>query len=699
MLPAIYSQILFYLSIALTMFLPGYFLLLTIFRKDETQISHLERFVFSFGLGLIVTDFIAFAFSKLHISITATSSVSGSLIFCAVCFAIYKFNQKNSSGSSPKEEYHLPLYSGGDVSSNLETEGVFSFSKNQSILIFLFLFLTIFIKTAYLSGTVAPTTTDMGHHTYWVKTIVESGQLPTYDGMPDFIIGEHVVLGEMAMINGLSFFSAFPVVFLFLINLLSILMVFLLTLRIFKSKNIAILTLLFLGVLFAVSSPQAKFVSGGVMGNIMGNFLMPLAFYFYYRAMEFWEKENNPLPLYSGGDARRAEGLQNETFKSSPPVLRGRCRDVLVETEGVANARAFLSLAIFTTFGLFYTHHLTAFIFLFVLTLLIPFFLIINFKESKEILTRTFKLIFSVPVMATFFTGLIFFFFVFTPNYVKTSAVGSAVGAPSKSTREGLTIDNIKNSVGEVRLALGFIGLIFLFIYYRRKNFGLAIVSAWTVMLFIMSCAPHLLFVNLPSTRIGNYLSYPLSILSAYALYAIFNAHDPIFKKFKSFNATQNLIPLKFLRSAFLLLAIFVFATGLKDSADAFKKSPNFTPTLETFNASNYLKQVSAESDIILKDHNYLSGDTWMKLFFMRGYTYPLSRGYFKRYEDETKPREMCTLYMISNPNSSDANNCFSETGTKYLMVNPQYDSSQFTKLKNFDEIYNSGGVAIYYRK
>jgi len=47
--------------------------------------------------------------------------------------------------------------------------------------------------------------------------------------------------------------------------------------------------LLFLGVLFAVTAPQAKYVSGGVMGNIFGNFFMPLAFYFYYRGFQFWK--------------------------------------------------------------------------------------------------------------------------------------------------------------------------------------------------------------------------------------------------------------------------------------------------------------------------------------------------------------------------------------------------------------------------
>ncbi len=645
---AIYSQILLYLSIALIMFLPGWFLFLAIFGRDEKQLSLFERFVFSFGLGLIVTDFIAFAFSKMHVLITATTSVLGSVIFCVVCYGIYKSFASRTGTTNAGHSNQL-----------------FSFSKNQFILILLLLFFTVFIKTAYLSGTVAPTATDMGHHTYWAKTFVESGQLPTYDGMPDFIIGEHVALGEMTMINHWSFFSAWPVIFLFLMNLLGILTVFLLTLRIFRNKNIAILTLLFLGVLFAVSSPQAKFVSGGVMGNIIGNFFMPMAFYFYFRAMEF------------------TEGSLASLKEAKLPS---------------ASSKKFLSLAVFSTFGLFYTHHLTSFIFLFVFVLLIPFFLAINFTRTKGLLSKTFKIIFSAPVLATFFAGLIFFFFIFTPNYVKTSAVDTAVGAPSKSTRQGLTLTNLKNSVGEARLALGFLGLLVMTLFYKRKNFGYAIVSAWTIMLVIMSCFPQFLFINLPSNRIGNYTSYPLAILSAYGFLMLFSSHSSVFQLTTSTKNLSRLVPLKFLKSAFLLVAIFVLSSGLKDSADAFKESPDFTPTLETFDASSYLKKNTAESDTILKDHNYLSGDTWMKLILMRGYTYPLSRSYFKRYDDPTKPREMCTLQMISEPNSTKAQNCFSSTNTKYLIVNPQYDSSQFVKLKNFDEIYNAGDVAVYVR-
>ena len=83
----------------------------------------------------------------------------------------------------------------------------------------------------------------------------------------------------------------------------------------------------------------------------------------------------------------------------------------------------------------------------------------------------------------------------------------------------------------------------------------------------------------------------------------------------------------------------------------------------------------------------------------MQDYKYPLSRGYFKRYDDITKPREMCTLEMIASPSSEEAQNCFQETGTNLIMINPAYDSAQFKKLTDFDQIYSASKINIYYRK
>lgn len=632
MASSIQSEILFFLALVFVIFMPGYFLLLAIFGKSQT-LSALERFVLSAGLGIVSVDFISFVYSGLHIPITRLSEILGISLFTLACFGIYKYKKNKEAGIKSTE--------------------LFNFSKNQFILILLLIFLTFFIKTTYLSGTIAPTTTDMGHHMYWTKLMTQTHTLPDYEGMPDFIIGEHIVMGVVQLISGSSFFSAFPVLILFLVDILGILAVFILTLRIFSNKTIAVLTLLFLGVLYAVASPQAKFVSGGVIGNIFGNFLMPLAFYLYYRAFKFLESGDFKLEKHS---------------------------------------KSFLSLAIFMTFGLFYTHHLTAFILLFVFALIIPLFAAVNYKNIEIWIKKVFSLVFSPWVIGTLLLGLFFFFVVFTPTYIKGSAVDTAVGAPSKATRIGLTWSNLKSTIGEPRLILGVLGLLLMSAAYKRRNFGYAVMVAWTVMLFIMSMEPHLLFINLPSLRIGNYLSYPLAILSAYGSYVIFS---PKFLKVD----IKNPLPENIFKSAFLIILAFVLVGGISDSAGVFKKQDSNTELAETFNASSYLAKNTTPKDSILKDHNYITADSWIKLFFMRGYKYPQSRGYFKRYEDETKSREMCTLYMISDPAGEVAKGCFEETGTDFLMVNPRHDSVQFQRLANFDQIYMNKDIAVYHKK
>ncbi|MCX6763754.1 MAG: hypothetical protein NTZ97_03435 [Candidatus Moranbacteria bacterium] len=81
----------------------------------------------------------------------------------------------------------------------------------------------------------------------------------------------------------------------------------------------------------------------------------------------------------------------------------------------------------------------------------------------------------------------------------------------------------------------------------------------------------------------------------------------------------------------------------------------------------------------------------------MRGYKYPESRSYFKRYDENT--RDNCTLVMISNPGSDEAKNCFNEFGTNFIVVNPKFDSGQFRKFSNFNQIYTGNDIAVFYRK
>jgi hypothetical protein len=104
------------------------------------------------------------------------------------------------------------------------------------------------------------------------------------------------------------------------------------------------------------------------------------------------------------------------------------------------------------------------------------------------------------------------------------------------------------------------------------------------------------------------------------------------------------------------------------------------------------------ENDVVLKDHIYLSGDTWMKLFFMKDYKYPLSRSYLRRYEDIAKDRETCTRDMVAIPDDEIGKKCFAETGVTYIVLKKGYDTAQFEKSENFEKIYSSDSVVIYHR-
>ena len=87
-----------------------------------------------------------------------------------------------------------------------------------------------------------------------------------------------------------------------------------------------------------------------------------------------------------------------------------------------------------------------------------------------------------------------------------------------------------------------------------------------------------------------------------------------------------------------------------------------------------------------------------IRLYFMRDLNFPFSRGYFKRYEDEFNPREMCTLWMISTPNTAEGKKCFDDLNINFVMVNLKYDGAQFDKSKDFSNVYSGDNIGIYYR-
>lgn len=647
----IQEQALFLLSIALVLFIPGFVLLRSFFK--HTFIS-LEIAIFSLPLSIAITNFLIIILGQSRIKITAISVIAILSTFTfGTALIAWIINYKK-----PKES---PLPTHTKV-----------FTQRQGWLIILILTLTIFIKTLYLSSVILPTATDLGHHMYWSKTVAVTGELPIYeernitqiDGVynldapepiDDFIIGEHLIFAAIALLAGLDFISGFPASILLIINIFSLLAVFVFTLRIFSSTtfiqnkdfatSIAIMTLFILGPLYTLASPQAKFVSGGVIGNTMGNLFIPVTLYMYWRALQ---EKNSKL----------------------------------------------LTLAFFLTFGLAYIHHLSTLVFLFIIFFVVVTFSLLHFKTLRIHITEWLKLFLKPAPIIFAVSAILFFFFVLAPSYADPKSLNTAIGAPTKATRTGLTFLQFTFSTGEGRLGLGLVGLLSLLAFQFRTHlktkevsYDIAFLFAWGFSLLIMSLRPQWLFLDIPSNRISTYAIFPFAILSAFAFTQLFtaNKHTP----------HRNILS----SSAFIILLTFLITGGFYDNSQSLLAKTKAQEAIETYHVADYLAAHNKPTDIILKDHNYIVADAWMKLSFLQGYTYPLSRGYFKRYEDETKPREQCSLWMIAIPNSDKGKKCFEETGTNIVVVNSHFDSAQFKKSDNFTSIYQSNDISVYMRK
>lgn len=624
------------LAISFLFVVPGYFFQLAIFGwKDsfgEEKISFFEKAVLSVPFSLILIDLIVLFLNRMRISINGPILFGSVLVLCFLLFAFFQYRMKNQK----KENKNAG-----------ERSSLFEFSSCQTIFILLAVFLAVFIRVAYLSDTIVPSATDMGHHMYWVQTIVDSGQLPDY-GMPDFIIGEHIIFAAVNLISGVGIMTAMPTLLLLFFNIVGIFTIAVLVGHVFKSNRIATISFFMSGALFAINPPQGKYVSGGVIGNVIGDMLIPVAMYFLYRALS--EKD-----------------------------------------------RIFAGMFFFSFAGILYTHHLSSLIFIFSAAAFILLYLILNISNFFRVIQEWIKMFLRpFPILVLFFL-VSFFLFIFTPSYFNPEAVGQATGEPTKATRVGLNLSQLENSVGSAQLIFGSLGfLLLLFELFKKRDrfvrsessFGTkySLAIGWFLILFLLSWKPGWLYVNIPSDRISNYLYLPLALLSPFALVWYF----------ENLRSSAS----KFFSTVFLFtLLFFVITNGLSDSADVFKKENSFQEAVQTFHSARYLSStVDMEKDVILKDHVNIYADSWYKLFFMKDYKYPLSRGVLSRYIDPTKPRETCTRDMISDPESEIGKACFAETGVNYIAINSQIEGNSFEKYASFSKIYMSDYISIFRR-
>jgi hypothetical protein len=313
-------------------------------------------------------------------------------------------------------------------------------------------------------------------------------------------------------------------------------------------------------------------------------------------------------------------------------------------------------------------------------------------KNSLVLFEQWIRLGLTKPVLGFLFLLALFGALVALPTYLETGAVGTAVGTPIKDTRTGLSLFQLSASNSPLKVGAAFFTLVVILLLkpLRRSVTGV-LLFAWGTVLLVMALAPKLLLVNIPSNRIANYTSFPLSLLTLFAL--LFLAEILLRK---SSSNEKNAVFSGGIAVAILFCGLTLLSPGFFDNANTLPNVSQGHFVKQTFTAAEYLRDHSLSTDLILKDHNFIeASDTWMKLFFNRGYNYPLSRSFFKRYEDNPQ-REQCTLAMISTPNTAFGKQCYQELGVHFVIVNPKYDRAQFQKSPSFSLIYQSPDIAIF---
>ncbi len=650
------SNIILILIFILTLFLPGWLFLNFLLK---TTLSKLEIFVLSVPMSLSIVTLSILISGKLGISITQINISIILVIILLIEIILLKI----------KKQRHLPI-------PYFET-----FSRKQVSILILSIALMIFIKTAFLVNTIFPTATDLGHHMFWVEKIISSEELVTYskikvipdniesantsvanftESQPiaDFIIGEHIIFVVISLLTELSVVSAFPSLVLFIINIFTALALFILSLRLFHKlpfgKNSAIFSFILIGPLYAISGAQAKFVSGGVIGNIFGNLLVVSIIFFLY--ISFTKKSRNSMLV------------------------------------------VFLLLI-----TLIYTHHLSTFILVYSLFGIFITLCITNWRKIPKI-AKSWKYLMTSPILLLLITlSSLFLIFIYTPSYLNTVAISSATGAPNKSTRTGIKFTQLKTMLGDARLSFAIAGFLLSLILFSKNRYMInirktlktelyfklpytkAIILGWFGIIFIMISYPAILKVNIISSRIATYIAFPSAIIGGFLL------------SWLLFYIPKSL-PKNISTTVLVMLFLFIFSDGLLDSNNSLKELSKTEEAVQTFHAAQYLSKNIQESTWVLKDHNYITSDTWIKVFLATNYSNPLSRSYFRRYESHPN-REHCTLEMISNPGTDLSKDCFTSLNIGPIMIDTSEDGEKFNRNLNFVKVYENNNSSIYWKK
>lgn len=639
MLELVREQLFFLLSLAGVLVLPGWATLSFLERKGRV-FTLLERVVLAVTLSIVAVDFLVIFMDVLRIPLFAWSIVGAIALYTIGLRGwVYYCDRKSAENTQ------------------VATDPRPNFASSWS---FLFVFLAmVIVKSLYFVPYVVPSSTDLGHHMYWVKQIGMEHALPVYEEreimkgengsyvgeaepISDFIVGEHIVMAAIHMLSGASVISAFPSLVLFVIHIVTALAVYVLALRLFEryrqKEKVAVVGLFLFGVLYAIAPPQMKYIIGGVVGNTIGNLFIPSIFLIVVMALRL-----------------KHAGL--------------------------------LALSIVLMFGLAYTHHLSTLMFAVALA---GTFTVLSVLKWSMVREQLWMLATKPLVLGTFVVCLIFFFFVWTPSYITNAAVKTIVGEPTATEHQGYSLSQLKFAVGEPRMVFGVLGLAVLFASrtFRRSD-TLALLSGWTLPLALLVLYPELARISLPSGRVANYLITPFSVLSGWSMVWLLEN-----------TRRQNALPQIARIGMLMLLLTLVIHNGFFDNMVYLGQQRETVQKMRSlFTASDFLLENIPDNQNIVYDHINILGGSWIKLFFMRDYNYPFYRANLFRYDRITDKQERCTLEVISHPNTREAARCMDDLDIQALLVSETVDGQQFKHFKNYWQVYNDAYYSVYLYK
>ena len=227
---------------------------ITIFRLlNPSSKTNLEKFLLVVPLSLFYNYLTYLTLNYLGIPINQISLIV-SIFFCILLSLLIKSPDLRNF-SKPKKLPNLNL-------------GQITF-----IIILLF---ALFLRIILTLGNIYPFSTDISNHLFYARKIVEFGSLPTY---PDasFVVGEHIFLSYVPIFSGAPIIGYTPVLGLLIINILTILALYQLSRQISKSAFTQNFTLFLFSFLFLLGNSQLNFVFGGVVGNVLGYYLIASA--------------------------------------------------------------------------------------------------------------------------------------------------------------------------------------------------------------------------------------------------------------------------------------------------------------------------------------------------------------------------------------------------------------------------------------